>query len=87
MSFISRQVKPPARLTITCKLPEETVILLRRYAEFLDSTQEHIVNETLCLVFRRDTAFKHWLVATCPGAPAEASDPPASAPRVERARS
>ena len=87
MSFIARQVKPPARLTITCKLPEETVILLRRYAEFLDSTQEHVINETLCLAFRRDTAFKRWLASTGPGAPAEASDPAASASRVERARS
>ena len=86
MSFIPRQVKPPARLAITCKLPEETVTLLKRYAEFLDSTQEHIVNETLCLAFRRDTAFKHWLVATFPGARVEASDPAASAARVERSR-
>ena len=32
MPFIPRQVKPPARLAITCKLPEETATLLKRYA-------------------------------------------------------
>ena len=49
MPFIPRQVKPPARLALTCKVPEETATLLKRYAEFLDSTQEYVVNETLCV--------------------------------------
>ena len=37
------KTKPPARVPITCKLPEETATLLKRYAEFLDSTQEYVV--------------------------------------------
>ena len=61
MPFIPRQVKPPARLAITCKVPEETATLLKRYAEFLDSTQEYVVNETLCVAFRRDKEFQAWL--------------------------
>ena len=60
MPFIPRQVKPPARLVITCKLPEETATLLKRYAQFLDSTQEYVVNETLCVAFRRDKEFQAW---------------------------
>jgi len=44
MPFIPRQVKPPARQVITCRLPEETTTLLKRYAEFLDSTQEYVVS-------------------------------------------
>ena len=68
MPFIPRQVKPPARLAITCKLPEETAALLKRYAQFLDSTQEYVVNEVLCLTFRRDKEFQEWLSTTDPGA-------------------
>ena len=63
MPFIPRQVKPPARVPITCKLPEETATLLKRYAEFLDSTQEYVVNETLLVAFRRDKEFQDWLGA------------------------
>ena len=61
MPFIPRQVKPPARVPITCKLPEETATWLKRYAEFLDSTQEYVVNETLLVAFRRDKEFQNWL--------------------------
>ena len=64
MPFIPRQVKPPARQAITCKVPEETAILLKRYAEFLDSTQEYVVNEILVLAFRRDKEFQEWLATT-----------------------
>ncbi len=66
MPFIPRQVKPPARQAITCKPPEETATLLRRYAEFLDSTQEYVVNETLLVAFRRDKEFQEWLVSAPP---------------------
>ena len=64
MPFIPRQVKPPARIAITCKVPEEVATLLKRYAEFLDSTQEYIVTETLRVAFTRDKEFQIWLHAT-----------------------
>lgn len=64
MPFIPRQVKPPARIAITCKVPEEVATLLKRYAEFLDSTQEYIVSETLRVAFARDKEFQIWLHAT-----------------------
>ncbi len=64
MPFIPRQVKPPARIAITCKVPEDLATLLKRYAEFLDSTQEYIVTETLRLAFTRDKEFQTWLHAT-----------------------
>ncbi len=64
MPFIPRQVKPPARQVVTCRLPEETASLLKRYADFLDSTQEYVVNETLLVAFRRDNEFQEWLAAT-----------------------
>jgi hypothetical protein len=66
MPFIPRQVKPPARLAITCKVPEETGTLLKHYAEFLESTQEYVVTETLRLAFRRDKEFHVWLATTHP---------------------
>jgi hypothetical protein len=67
MPFIPRQVKPPARLPLTCKVPEETATLLKLYAEFLDSTQEYVVVETLRLAFRKDKEFHGWLATTHPG--------------------
>jgi len=83
--FIPRQVKPPPRQAITCKLPEETATLLKRYAEFLDSTQEYVVNETLLVAFRRDKEFQEWLASAATPQPVEQT---ASAlPQAERPRS
>ena len=45
MTFIPRQAKPPARIPITCKVPEDVATLLKQYAEFLESSQEHVVSE------------------------------------------
>jgi hypothetical protein len=66
MPFIPRQVKPPARLAISCKVPQEVATLLRHYAEFLESSQEYVVAETLCLAFRRDKEFHTWLATAHP---------------------
>jgi hypothetical protein len=61
MPFIPRQAKPPARQAINCRVPIETARLLKRYAEFLDSTQEYVVHEILQVAFRRDKEFQTWL--------------------------
>ena len=66
MPFIPRQVKPPARLALTCKVPQQLATLLKQYAEFLDSSQEYVVTETLRLAFRRDKEFQAWLATTHP---------------------
>jgi hypothetical protein len=86
MPFIPRQVKPPARLTMTCKLPEETATLLKRYAQFLDSTQEYVVNETLCVAFRRDKEFQTWLASSPAGEAHDAPQAVARSRHVERPR-
>ena len=79
MPFIPRQVKPPARLPLTCKVPEATATLLKLYAEFLDSTQEYVVVQTLSLAFRKDKEFHAWLATTHPDArPARGRIAPAS---------
>jgi hypothetical protein len=87
MPFIPRPVKPPARVALTCKVPVDVAALLKAYAEFLDSTQEYVLTETLRLAFRRDKDFQAWLATVHPdAAPAEgdasshdASDPKAPA--------
>ena len=87
MPFIPRQVKPPPRQAITCKLPEETADLLKRYAEFLDSTQEYVVNETLLVAFRRDKEFQAWLTAPAGRSAQAGPDPVPAARQAERPRS
>ncbi len=94
MPFIPRQVKPPVRLAITCKVPEAVATLLKHYAAFLESSQEHVVTETLRLAFRRDKDFQAWLATTHPDAPsadrpsgeATADQPRDGVARRERSR-
>ena len=87
MPFIPRQVKPPARQVLSCRLPEETASLLKRYADFLESTQEYVVNETLLVAFRRDKEFQAWLAGR-PVAPTQAGQTGVSPARQpERPRS
>jgi hypothetical protein len=51
---------------MTCKLPQYVASLLKFYAEFLDSSQEYVVTETLQLAFRKDREFQAWLTTTHP---------------------
>ena len=93
MPYIPRQVKPPARVAVTCKVPEAIFSLLKCYAEFLDSSQEHVVTEVLRLTFRRDREFHVWLTTAHPdlrqaaiGAPVTSDDQAGStaAPNADR---
>jgi hypothetical protein len=83
MPFIPRPVKPPAGVPLACKLPPQTATLLRLYADFLDSTREYVVDQTLRLAFRRDKEFHAWLAAAHPetqiaerDSPTRPADPP-----------
>ena len=87
MPLIPRQVKPPARQAINCKVPTETANLLKRYAEFLDSTQEYVVHEVLQLAFRRDKEFQEWLATTGAATAHDGTDVSPVAQPVHRARS
>lgn len=60
MPLISSQPKR-IREAITVKLDKPVIDQLKLYAEFIDSTQEHVVNEALALTFRRDKEFQDWL--------------------------
>ena len=43
------------------KLERTTIELVRLYAEFIGSPQEHVVNESLLYLFRKDKEFAEWL--------------------------
>ena len=60
MALIPAQTKK-IRETITVKLDKPVVDQLKLYAAFIDSTQEHVVNEALALTFRKDKDFQDWL--------------------------
>jgi hypothetical protein len=84
MPFMPRQVKPPARVAIAYKVPEAVAALLKHYAEFLESTEEYVIVETLRLAFRRDKEFHARLITTRPESPVlehEAPERPADQPR------
>jgi hypothetical protein len=49
------------RETASYKLERTTVELVRLYAEFIGSPQEHVVNESLLYLFRKDKEFAEWL--------------------------
>ena len=59
-------LRPPDRKVPTRKfyvrIEEPLAITLDRYAEFLGTTGiDHVVNQALEFVFRKDTDFKEWL--------------------------
>jgi hypothetical protein len=51
------------RETASYKLDRATVELVRFYSEFIGSPQEHVVNESLLYIFRKDKDFSAWLKA------------------------
>ena len=62
MALISK--KPVTeRETASYKLDRSTVELVRFYSEFIGSPQEHVVNEALVYLFRKDKDFNAWLKA------------------------
>jgi hypothetical protein len=75
MPCIPPQVKPPARTPLHCKLTVDMAALVKHYAEFIDSTQEHVVTEALRRVFDRDKEFQVWLAATHSQAPVAKPEP------------
>ena len=62
MSLIEKKLVTE-RETASYKLDRATLELVRFYSEFIGSPQEHVVNEALRFVFRKDKEFNHWLKA------------------------
>ena len=72
MPLIASQPKR-IREAVTVKLDKPVIEQLKLYAAFIDSTQEHVVNEALALTFRRDKDLQDWIekqgVSTSNGTP------------------
>jgi hypothetical protein len=62
MSLINKKLVIE-RETASYKLDQSTVELVRFYSEFIGSPQEHVVNEALVYIFRKDRDFGDWLKA------------------------
>ena len=73
------------RETASYKLDRATVELVRSYSEFIGSPQEHVVNEALRFLFRKDKDFADWLKARDKPDLSAASEP-AEEPGKSRAR-
>ena len=56
MSLITKKLVTE-RETASYKLDRSTVELVKFYSEFIGSPQEHVVNEALLFVFRKDKEF------------------------------
>jgi hypothetical protein len=63
MALINKKVVAE-RETASYKLDRATTELVRCYAEFIGSPQEHVVNEALLFIFRKDKDFSEWLKST-----------------------
>ena len=60
MSLINKK-HVTERETASYKLDRATVELVRFYSEFIGSPQEHVVNEALLYLFKKDKDFNEWL--------------------------
>jgi len=60
MALIDKKLVTP-RETASYKLDCTTIELVRFYSEFIGSPQEHVVNEALLFIFRKDKDFNEWL--------------------------
>lgn len=63
MSLIKKPAAPPRIVTLEVQIEEPVLTKLKAYAEFIDSTSNHVVATALSLVFRKDYDFKRWLKA------------------------
>ena len=60
MPLIASQPKKN-REAVTVKLEKSLIDQLKLHSEFIDSTQEHVINEALLLTFKKDKDFQGWL--------------------------
>jgi len=60
MSLITKK-RVTEREAASYKLDRSTIELVKFYSEFIGSPQEHVVNQALLYVFRKDKEFNAWL--------------------------
>lgn len=78
MSIIKKPAAPPRIVTIEVQIEEPALNRLKAYAEFIDSTSNHVVATALNLVFKKDYDFKRWLKAKTASEKSSAEEKPAS---------
>jgi len=61
MAILKSPPRPSKNETLQLRVQEEIRINLRKYAEFIDSSESYVVSEALRLLFRKDTEFNVWL--------------------------
>lgn len=61
MAILKSPAKLPKNETVQIRVEEEIKLKLRKYAEFIDSSESYVVSEALKLLFRKDEEFRLWL--------------------------
>jgi|SRR5581483_8775872 len=84
MSFIPRQAKLE-RDMLTIRLDRDVHAALQEYTEFLESSRDYVIGETLRVAFAKDREFQQWRT-TRVGSEAQASDEGAEQARGARQR-
>ena len=59
MALIAKQIKTK-RDTLSLRLDRDVHLTLKQRSEFLGSSQDHVIRETLRYFFRRDKEFAAW---------------------------
>jgi hypothetical protein len=62
MSLIPPPTPRPTRHTFNLSLNDDVMRLLRQYATYLGATREHVIQEALRYIAKRDRAFQTWLL-------------------------
>ena len=74
MSLIPPPDRRPPRQTFTMTVNEDILQLLDRYARFLGASREHVLQEGLRYIAKRDKAFHAWLKTPAGRLPLQARD-------------
>jgi hypothetical protein len=77
VSIIKKPAAPPRIVTLEVQIEEPALHKLKAYADFIDSTSNHVVATALNLVFKKDYDFKRWLKAKTTAEKSSTADKPA----------
>ena len=61
MSIIKKPAEPPKIASFEVQIEQHILDTLDSYAEFIQTSREHVVASALRLVFKKDYDFKRWL--------------------------
>jgi hypothetical protein len=79
MSIIN---KPPEHVKREYELEEPVALVVEKYATFIDSTPDHVVNSALKIVLWRDRHFMNWRKQQQQAARKDAPTTPAQKPQA-----